>query len=299
MAVLKLFLVSLVLIAVLIDAKLLFPALAQHGPKIVQKLEIVEEETNAQLPRHFDHTFPAPRLNASAKAAYNFAVDITAYGSVSTFQCLYQQGYNAIFIQAYSPANGGSINPNLIQNLNNAVSAKLGTEVYVTPATGKTGQTQFDTVFNKFKNSGINVRSIWLQVTSPINWSNNVQTNVNLIQSFVNRANSNGVSAGIYTNWYDWQQITGSYTAFNGLRLWYWNSLGQGQNSESAATFDDFRTFSGWVKPAVKQFAVNENLCGLTLNRDVFPSGSKSVDVAAVEETNSNVENKLTVGGFV
>uniref|UniRef100_A0A914PLS9 Uncharacterized protein n=1 Tax=Panagrolaimus davidi TaxID=227884 RepID=A0A914PLS9_9BILA len=243
-------------------------------------------------PGHFNHAFPAPRLNAAAKATYNFAVDITAYGSSSTFQCLYKAGYNAVFIQGYSPASGGSVNTNLIQNLNNAGAASLGNEVYVTPATGKAGATQFDAVFNKLKASGINVRSIWLQVTSPINWSNNIQTNLDLIQSFVSRANANGVSAGIYTNWYDWQQITGSYKGFSGLRLWYWNALGQGPNAESPATFDDFRTFAGRVKPAVKQFAVNEELCGLTLNRNVFPQGSKS----AAED---NVDKKLTVGGFI
>uniref|UniRef100_A0A914Z657 Lysozyme n=1 Tax=Panagrolaimus superbus TaxID=310955 RepID=A0A914Z657_9BILA len=254
---------------------------------------VEEEETNAQFSRRFNHTFPAPRLNASAKAAYNFAVDITAYGSASTFQCLYQQGYNAVFIQAYSPASGGSINPNLIQNLNNAAASRLGNEIYVTPATGKSGSTQFDTVFNKLKNSGINVRSIWLQVTSPINWSNNVQTNANLIQSFVSRANSNGISAGIYTNWYDWQQITGAYTGFQSSRLWYWNALGQGPNAESAATFDDYRPFGGWNSPAVKQFALNEALCGLTLNRDVYPQGSKSI----AELVKQN--DKPTVGGFV
>jgi hypothetical protein len=294
MTAVKTLFVCLVLIA-LGDATRLFAS--RHHPKIISKnfenlSKNDDEEENVKLPRHFNHTFPAPRLNAAAKATYNFAVDITAYGSSSTFQCLYKAGYNAVFIQGYSPASGGSVNTNLIQNLNNAGAASLGNEVYVTPATGKTGATQFDAVFNKLKASGINVRSIWLQVTSPINWSNNIQTNVNLIQSFVSRANANGVSAGIYTNWYDWQQITGSYTAFSGLRLWYWNALGQGPNAEAPATFDDFRTFAGWVKPAVKQFAVNEALCGLTLNRDVFPQGTKS----AAEDS---VDKKLTVGGFI
>jgi hypothetical protein len=253
---------------------------------------IVKEEF--AIPKHYQPMFPAPSINLAAKASYSFAVDITTYASASTFSCLYKQGYNTVFIQGYSPVNGGSVNTNLVQNLNNAATASLGNEVYVTPATtGKTGLAQFDAVFNYLKSSGINVRSIWLQVTSPINWSNNVQTNVNLITSFVSRANQNGVSAGIYTNWYDWQQITGSYTGFSSLRLWYWNAYGQGPNAEAQASFDDFRAFDGWSRPAVKQFALNEALCGLTLNRDVYPAGSKKM------ESSSKVDEKLTVGGFV
>jgi hypothetical protein len=263
--------------------------------KISAKKNVIAKEEFA-LPKHYDPVFPAPPLHlAAAKASYSFAIDISTYASASAFSCIYKQGYNTVFIQGYSPVNGGSVNTNLIQNLNNAGASSLGNEVYVTPSTtGKTGLAQFDAVFNYLKSSGINVRSIWLQVTSPINWSNNVQTNVNLITSFVSRANQNGVSAGIYTNWYDWQQITGSYTGFSSLRLWYWNAYGQGPNAETQASFDDFRPFGGWSRPAVKQFALNEALCGLTVNREVYPAGSKKMDFSS-----SPVDKKLTVGGFV
>uniref|UniRef100_A0AC34GY83 Lysozyme n=1 Tax=Panagrolaimus sp. ES5 TaxID=591445 RepID=A0AC34GY83_9BILA len=294
MAALKTLIVCLVLIAALVDSTQVFANSARRGPKIVQNLKNVKEETNAQLPRHFNRIFPAPPLNPSAKAAYNFAVDVSAYGSASTFACIYKQGYEAVFIQAYSPSGGGSLNPNLIQNLNNAATANLGTEIFVTPYPGKSGSTQFDTVFNALKNSGINVRSIWLQVTSPVNWSNNMQININVIQDFIGRANSNGVSAGVYTNWYEWQQITGSITTFSNLRLWYWNYSGPGSNGESNANFNDFTGFAGWTQPAAKQFASNESLCGMTLNRNVYPAGSK-----AVKQENKNVDKKLTVGGFV
>ena len=109
----------------------------------------------------------------------------------------------------------------------------------------------------------------------------------NIFQSY-------GVSAGIYTNWYDWQQITGNYNGFqNSARMWYWNAYGQGPNAESAATFDDFRAFGGWSTPAVKQFALNEALCGMTLNREVYPMGSKAV-TAIVKEN-----GHPTAGGFV
>jgi hypothetical protein len=290
MAAVKTLIVLCFVVIALADATQLLPR-RFHGKIGEKKLNDVEK--TEEIPKHLEPVFPAPSLNAAAKASYGFAVDVSTYGSVSTFQCIYKQGYGAVFVQAYSPVNGGSVNTNLIQNLNNVGSAMLRNEIYVTPATtGKTGAAQFDATYNYLKASGVNVRSIWLQVTSPINWSINIQSNNNLIQSFVSRANQNGVSVGIYTNWYDWQQITGSYTAFSTLRLWYWSSYGQGPTAESQASFDDFRGFAGWKTPAVKQFALNEGLCGLTLNRNVYPSGSKTA-------SSSFVEGKLTVGGFV
>jgi len=237
----------------------------------------------------------APPLKLDDKAAYNFAVDLAVSASLSTLQCIYQQGYTSVFVQVYGPANGGSVNNAGCQSVINAYSSKLGTEVYITPATtGKTGTQQFDEAYNAMQASGITIRTIWIQVTSPINWPNDVQSNNNLIRDFVNRASSYGIAVGIYTNWYDWQQITGAYTGFQtSARLWYWNAYGQGPDAEAVATFDDYRMFGGWNAPAVKQFALNESLCGLTLNRDVYPAGSKN----ATEMFEHN--GKPTVGGFV
>ena len=230
----------------------------------------------------------------SDKSAYSFAIDISGYASVSGLKCVYQQGYNAAFVQVYSPSNGGSPNNNGIQTIPSAISAGLGTEIYVTPSiqSGKSGSQQFSEAFNAVKAQGINVRAIWLQVTSSINWLNNVQSNINLIESFVNQAYVSGISVGIFTNYNDWQQITGNYVDSYQLRLWYYNVYGTGPTGESPANFDDFRPFGQWSQANVKQFAQNENLCGLTVNRNVYPSsGKKAASKSTVKEN--------TVGGFV
>uniref|UniRef100_A0AC34FWU0 Lysozyme n=1 Tax=Panagrolaimus sp. ES5 TaxID=591445 RepID=A0AC34FWU0_9BILA len=207
--------------------------------------------------------------NPSDKSAYNFAIDIAGYASVSTLQCVYQQGYEAIFVQVYSPYNGGSPNLNGIQTIASAISANLGTEIYVTPSTsGKSGSQQFSDAINAVKVQGINVRTIWLQV--------------------------NGISVGIYTNYNDWQQITGNYVDSYPLKLWYYNVYSNGPNGESPANFDDFRPFGQWSQPNAKQFAQNEALCGITVNRNVYPSNGKKASnnkSAAIKGNN--------VGGFV
>jgi hypothetical protein len=232
------------------------------------------------------------KQNPSDKSAYSFAIDFAGYASLSGLKCIYQQGYNAAFIQVYSPSNGGTPNQNGIQTIQSAISAGLGTEIYVTPSTsGKSGSQQFSEAYNAVKAQGINVRAIWLQVTSSINWMNNVQSNINFIESFINQAYVNGISVGIYTSFGDWQQITGNYYESYTLRLWYYNVYGTGPTGETPANFDDFRPFGQWTQPNVKQFAQNEILCGLTINRNIYPLSGKKV------ANKSNIKN--TVGGFV
>uniref|UniRef100_A0A914DPB6 Uncharacterized protein n=1 Tax=Acrobeloides nanus TaxID=290746 RepID=A0A914DPB6_9BILA len=89
-----------------------------------------------------------------------------------------------------------------------------------------------------------------------------------------------GVTPGIYTSFYDWQQITSSWTglpSYGKVYLWYWHVLGQGVSGETLADFSDFRSFGGMSVAHVKQFAQSENLCGLILNRNVYSATSKSV----------------------
>lgn len=73
---------------------------------------------------------------------------------------------------------------------------------------------------------------------------------------------------GIYTNVYDWNQITGGWTgAGSDVMLWYWNVQGSGPSGETAANFNDFRSFGNWRAANVKQFAQVEGVCNVTVNR--------------------------------
>ncbi|KAK5975942.1 hypothetical protein GCK32_019859, partial [Trichostrongylus colubriformis] len=55
-----------------------------------------------------------------------------------------------------------------------------------------------------------------------------------------------------------------------GHKLWYWNVRDVGPGGETHANFKDFRSFGGWTDPTVKQFAKKENICGVTVNWDVY-----------------------------
>lgn len=81
------------------------------------------------------------------------------------------------------------------------------------------------------------------------------------------------MKVGIYTNWYDWQQITGNSAAVSAADLWYWNVLGADTRGETQRDFGDFRSFSNFKSvPLAKQYGIGESVCGVVVNQDVFPA---------------------------
>ncbi|EPB77541.1 hypothetical protein ANCCEY_03383 [Ancylostoma ceylanicum] len=229
----------------------------------------------------------APDVMASTSYAY--ALDLSTQLTLSGAKCLKSNYYSTLFIRAYSPAGNGAFDSAACSNVNNANSAGLGTEVYMTPqpkSTTKNGTQQFDELYSGLKKCNVVIRSVWIQVTSPINWNASPVYNVNFLNSIISRASQYGVNVGIYTNQYDWNQITnGASGSPNGLMLWYWSVNGSGTSGETAANFNDFRAFGYWNAPNVKQFAQVESVCGYTVNRDVYSSSSKMAGMARRESS--------------
>ncbi|VDO81398.1 unnamed protein product [Heligmosomoides polygyrus] len=232
---------------------------------------------------------------ASELATVAYALDLAVPVTTSTFQCMRQNLYNVAFIRAYSPSGQGQIDAYACANIQNANAAGLGTEVYMTPQpnSAKTGAQQFDEMYSNLRNSNINVRSVWVQVTSPVNWFSTSSSNVNFLNSILSRAGQYGLTVGIYTSVYDWNQITGGATVSNAM-LWYWNVYGSGPSNETPPNFSDFRAFGGWTSPSVKQFGQVESVCGTTVNRDVYLVSSASAAGMAKYEKSE----QLVVGGL-
>ncbi|EPB77547.1 hypothetical protein ANCCEY_03389 [Ancylostoma ceylanicum] len=206
-------------------------------------------------------------------ASFAYALDLSVPVSTSTFQCIRQSYYNVAFVRGYSPAGQGQFDPYACTNIQNANAAGLGTEVYMTPQpkSSKSGAQQFDEMYGGLRNSNINVRSVWIQ--------------------------QYGLSIGIYTNVYDWNQITGG-ASINNAMLWYWNVYGAGPTNESPANFNDFRSFGGWTAPSVKQFGQVESVCGVTVNRDIYTvsGAAKLAGMAKYEKTEQIVVGSLGLG---
>ncbi|PIC46736.1 hypothetical protein B9Z55_006331 [Caenorhabditis nigoni] len=278
---------SLAVLSVLAVAAQSVPASAKVLPFVDSSLPVKFRQVIAEA---------APRVPANL-ASYAFAVDLSVPASQSTLQCIKQAGYAAAFIRAYNPAGQGSFDTNACSTIQNAYYAGLGTEIYMTPqpASSKQGYQQLDEVYQGLTQAGITIRSVWIQVTSPTNWPASATNNVNFINSIISRARQYGMTVGIYTSYYDWNQITNGWTSIgNDVLLWYWNVLGGGVNGETPANFADFRAFGCWTAPSVKQFAQVEQVCQITVNRDVYAAGSMLKAADAVQE-----DGKIYAGGFI
>ncbi|RCN34235.1 hypothetical protein ANCCAN_19924 [Ancylostoma caninum] len=235
----------------------------------------------------------APEVMATTTYAY--ALDVSVQMALSGAKCIKSSGYSTVFVRGYAPASNGLFDSAACSNVNNANSAGLGTEVYMTPQpryTSKNGTQQFDELYNGLKKCNVVIRSVWIQVTSPVNWNSSPAFNVNFLNSIISRASQYGVTVGIYTNQYDWNQITsGASGSPNGLMLWYWSVNGSGVSGETAANFNDFRAFGYWNAPNAKQFAQVESVCGYTVNRDVYSTSSRMAGMAQRESSQPLVGN--------
>jgi hypothetical protein len=235
--------------------------------------------------------------------SYSYGVDISVAVSSYSFGRLSSNGYGTAFVRVYSSTGNGQVDPNAQSNLQNAHSQHVGTEVYVQPSANsyKSGSQQFNEAYQALQSYGITVNAIWLKVTSPIEWSSNQQNNINFINSFVSQAQSYGVTPGIFTSWYDWKQITSGYTGLQGsgtVRLWYWNTLGDGAYAETDPNFNDFRAFGGWSSAVVKQYGQSETKSGVSVAVNVFPTSNFAVNPqrsAAAPESDKD-STKIVVG---
>ncbi|KAF8364028.1 hypothetical protein PRIPAC_90951 [Pristionchus pacificus] len=226
-------------------------------------------------------------LSTVAAQKYAYAVDINQQGTSSNFNCLRQNSYSTVFVRAYKPDGKGAVDTTAVPNINMAYQAGLGIEVFMTPnpTSSKTATSQVDEVITALTNGGITIRSLWIQVTSPVNWNKNQATNVNFINTAIQRIRSRGVRPGVYTNNYDWQQITNQANNLGSdVMLWYWNVYSSGVSGETAPNFTDFRPFGNWNIASVKQFGQYESVCGFTVNRDVYPLSSVTRNEKSMEK---------------
>ncbi|KAK0428776.1 hypothetical protein QR680_010996 [Steinernema hermaphroditum] len=174
-----------------------------------------------------------------------YGVDLVDNASLQNYQCLRSQQYSYAFVGIYNASQGAVYNY-AINSISNAQKAGLNVHIVhaAAPATFKTGA-----------------------------WPNNPQANIAFINQFVAAAAQVNVNVAFYTNWYDWEQITGGWVTTPRL-LWYWDSLGYGQNAYGSNDFNDFRGFGGFTSAhvGIKQYAQRVTTCNVLCNVNRFHS---------------------------
>ncbi|CAD5230238.1 unnamed protein product [Bursaphelenchus xylophilus] len=221
---------------------------------------------------------PSNATFGAAPAA--FGVDSTYPLTDSIASCLKRSGYFAGFFRV---GNKATVDSTGVDNAYKANRAGLKFELFITPNPQGYADRQLYDAYDYAKKNNINLARIWLQITSPISWDRSQSNNVRFINDFVRAGRNRNVKVSFYTNWYDYEEITGNSRAIANAEIWYWHVLGAGSNGETARDYNDYRTFgpfTGW--PIAKQYGVAETPCNYRANQNVF-AGS-GVTVAGAED---------------
>lgn len=202
-------------------------------------------------------------------------IDVSALTSASSFSCFKGKGYTRAVVRGYMEAwgnnPGGKVDPNLLQNYNNAKSAGLAVDMYMFPCTGrstcKSAATQVNELVSFMNAHRMQIGTIWFDVevdSQANNWPS-VAANKQTLTAFKNAWNGSKLNWGVYGSASQWTSITGGTTWVMDASkpLWY-------AHYDNSASFGDFRGFGGWTKPTMKQYAGDTSLCSARVDLNYF-----------------------------
>jgi len=87
-------------------------------------------------------------------------VDVSQLYPTSAYTCIKNNGYSFLVIRGY--CSYGGVDPNIVQNLNNARAAGFAPDIYMFPCRGKSGTAQVDQIVAGI--SGNLYGKVWIDV---------------------------------------------------------------------------------------------------------------------------------------
>lgn len=217
-------------------------------------------------------------------AAASVGVDLSQATSLSSLQCVHNYGYDFVIARVY--LSTGKPDSNGPSNINNAWSAGMShVDGYIFPcySCGNPAKQMDDTIDYLASHSmylngtkehlaatngtalGAKIGMLWLDVEGTQYWSSSASSNINFLQGMVDEGKKRGVSLGVYTSSSQWSPIMGGTSQFSNLPLWYahWDF------TFSPCT-SDFKSFGGWSKPAMKQYAGDQSFCSAGYDKNCY-----------------------------
>ena len=194
-------------------------------------------------------------------------VDVSSAVGQSAWKCLQSPGgqgpVELALVRVYR--SYGSVDPNAaatIANANNAGIPRVDGYIFPCVSCGDPAGQVEDAV----NATGDSVSVYWYDIEN-YKWSTDVNANREFIKAMVDYGKRRGINAGIYTNLYNWESITGgktwNYPSSQGLPLWY-------AHYDGNPSFSDFQAFGGWRAPFMKQYLGDKTSCGVSLDYNFF-----------------------------
>ena len=191
--------------------------------------------------------------------------------SSSTASCFKNNGYTTVIARGWY--SYGEVDKDGCSSLKAAMTAGIAhRDVYFFPCVtcSTSAASQLASMVSYYKSNCSTAWSgrVWLDVEAYTMWTGSTTANRIWYQQLVDACKSTaGVSCGIYSSYYNWQDIFGStsYSYGNSLPLWY-------AHYDSMAGFSDFNSFGGWTKPWGKQYIGDTTTCGLGIDVNYIPT---------------------------
>ena len=198
------------------------------------------------------------RVKVHAVSNSGKGVDFSTSLSLSSAQCLHNDGYTTVIPRAWH--SSGTVDTAACGSLNNAKSAGIpNRDVYFfpCPTCSASASTQLNSMVNYLKANCASSWStmIWLDIEGSQYWTGNYTNNKTWYESLVNACatlHSAGTArCGVYASTYQWSSIFGSsswcYGASTTPQIWY-------AHYDGVANFNDWTPFGCWTTPWAKQY---------------------------------------------
>ncbi len=190
-------------------------------------------------------------------------IDVGAPGgqTLPDFKCIKNSGRDFAIIRAYRSLD--IVDINATQNIKNALAAGMDVDVYLFPCVPcNTPKLQVDKLVDALE--GLNYSRIWVDV-EVYKWFEDIEKNRLFVKNMLDQIIVRGKKAGIYTPIGSYEKVVGSdweYASEFPLWIGIWDDIDR---------IDLFKPFSGWYKPAIKQYTLWPDVCGVGLNLDFYP----------------------------
>ncbi|CCD68532.1 LYSozyme [Caenorhabditis elegans] len=221
-------------------------------------------------------------LVTTINAAKN-GIDFIQPVSVETFKCIHKDGYSFVIPRVFTSV--GTLDHTGIQNVKHAregnksfkntfvngrkISAGL-TDVdgYIFPCLAShcpSAANQVKETLDALKSAGTHVSTLWLDIER-LAWPANHAHNRAFIEEMVKEAEARKQHVGIYSNYYNWQDIVGlDYHGQSHLMLWW-------ATYDGIKDFSKFVAFGGWKKPTIHQWhGTTKGPCGVSVDLNYVP----------------------------